>query len=187
MVAETARANAEAERARYHELWVQACAERDQARADADALLVEIDEARDDCKKKVARVAHSWAEAQSQIAKLEAERAQAAQRRVSLRIDPTKQCMQLVSGECCVLVLGHGGACVKPLPGQDMSDVIRFRLLADRHAALEADYSALALELAQAAPVLAAAEAELEGDPCGYAQHGPLGRAVAIWRAAREG
>ena len=38
VVAETARANAEAERDRYHELWVQACAERDQLDVQIDRL-----------------------------------------------------------------------------------------------------------------------------------------------------
>jgi hypothetical protein len=47
------------------------------------------------------------------------------------------QCERLVSGERCILVAGHGGACVKPIPRQDMSDVIRYRLARDRADDLE--------------------------------------------------
>ncbi len=48
-------------------------AERAQAESDSRGLLTELEEARDDHRRQLASVAHTWAEAQAQISKLEAE------------------------------------------------------------------------------------------------------------------
>jgi hypothetical protein len=47
------------------------------------------------------------------------------------------QCTKLINGKRCVLVSGHRGTCVEPIPRTDMSDVIRYRLASDNHAAAQ--------------------------------------------------
>lgn len=47
------------------------------------------------------------------------------------------QCEKLVNDKQCVLVAGHRGVCVEPEPRTDMSDVIRYRVMSDRHAAAQ--------------------------------------------------
>lgn len=71
-----------------------------------------------------------------------------------------RQCDLLVADERCVLVLGHRGDCVEPWPGTDMSDVIRYRVLADKYAAAQEVVDDQATQLAAQQATIA----QLAGD-----------------------
>jgi hypothetical protein len=47
---------------------------------------------------------------------------------------PITQCTKLVNDKRCILVSSHRGLCVEPIPRTDMSDVIRYRVMSDKHA-----------------------------------------------------
>jgi hypothetical protein len=47
------------------------------------------------------------------------------------------QCTKLINDKRCILVSGHRGTCVEPVPRTDMSDVIRYRLVSDNYDAAQ--------------------------------------------------
>src|SRR3954452_12215071 len=75
------------------------------------------------------------------------------------------QCEKLVNGKRCVLVSGHRGTCVEPIPRTDMSDVIRYRLASDNHAAAQEKIEVLETMLDIAMETLDWVSTATEGTP----------------------